>query len=103
LGLDRGIEETLKNLDKLVVSPEILAHWCNTVETTAKNKCKDEVDKIKLSYCPDKRSIEFYVKDAKSRDCLLKTIEIHLSSMPGSLQAFFSVFKYNLKNMRFNE
>ena len=102
MGLDRSIEETLKTLDKLVVSPEILAHWCLVIETYAKNKCKDKTDKIRFSYCPDKRTIDFYVMDAKSRDCLVKTIETHLPSMPESLQGFFSVFKYNLKNLIFD-
>jgi hypothetical protein len=40
LGLDRSIEETLKTLDKLVVSPEELAHWCDVLESAARDNCK---------------------------------------------------------------
>jgi hypothetical protein len=101
LGLDRNIEDIIKNLDKLVISPEELAHWCDVIETAAKNICEDKSDKIKFSYCPDKR-IEFHVKDAKSRNCLVNSIETNLPLIPESLLGFFGVFKYNLKNLKFD-
>jgi hypothetical protein len=43
--------------------------------------------------------MKFYVKDAKSRDDLVKSVEIHLPLIPKSVQGFFSVFRYNLKNV----
>jgi hypothetical protein len=46
--------------------------------------------------------MKFFVKDAKSRDCLVRSIEIHLPSIPESIQGFFSVLKYNLKNVKFD-
>lgn len=100
LGLDRSIEETLKTLDKLVVSPEELAHWCDVLESAARDNCK--IMRLKFNYCPDKKSIEFIVEDTKSRDCLVKSIETNLPLIPESLQGFFSVFKYDLKNMKFD-
>ena len=54
-------------------------------------------DKIALEYYPDEKVIKFWVKDARSRDYLLKSIEMHLLLIPESLQGFFGVFKYNLK------
>ena len=102
LALDRTIEETLKSLDKIVVSPEKLAHWTSAIEITAKSMCNDESEKIKFSYSVDKKSMEFFVKDAKSRNYLVKSIEIHLPSIPESLQGYFSVFKYDLKNLKFD-
>ena len=46
--------------------------------------------------------MKFFVKDAKSRDNLVKSIQIHLPLIPESVQGFFSVLKYNLKNVKFD-
>jgi hypothetical protein len=100
--LDRNINEILKTLDKIVVSPEQLVYWTSAIETTAKSMCDAEGGKIIFSYSADKKSMEFFVKDAKSRDCLVKSIEIHLPLIPESIQGYFSVFKYDLKNMKFD-
>ncbi|HJU78678.1 MAG TPA: hypothetical protein VJ599_03830 [Nitrososphaeraceae archaeon] len=54
-------------------------------------------DKIALEYYPDEKVIKFWVKDARSRDYLLKSIEMHLLLIPESLQGFFGLFKHNLK------
>ena len=40
--------------------------------------------------------------DAESGDNLVKSIQIHLPLIPESVQGFFSVFKYNLKNIKFD-
>ena len=101
MGLDSKIEQDLKTLDKIVVSPEKLAHWTNAIETTAKNM-SDNGEKIRFKYYADKKSMKFFVKDSKSRDYLVKSIEIHLPSIPESLQGYFSVFKYDLKNLKFD-
>lgn len=100
---DRSIEEILKTFDKLAVNPDDLAHWTSAIETTAKHMCKDKNGKITFKYKADERSMKFFVKDPKARDCLVKSIEIHLPSIPESLQGFLSVFKYNLKNVRFDK
>jgi len=98
---DKSIEEMLKTIDKIADNPDELAYWTTAVESTAKHMCKDEGGKIEFIYCPEEKSMRYFVKDAKSRDCLLKSIEIHLSLMPESLQGFFSVCRYNLKNVKF--
>ena len=45
--------------------------------------------------------MKFFVKDAKSRDDLVNSVEVHLPLIPESLQGFFRVFKYNLKKVKF--
>ena len=100
--MDRSIEEVLQSLDKLVVSPEKLAYWTNAIETTARSMCDDNYEQITFHYDADDRSTKFYLRDAKSRDCLVKSIETHLPFIPESIQGFFSVFKYNLKNVKFH-
>ena len=100
---DRTIKEILETLDKVVTDPDDLEHWTMAIETTAKNMNEDISDKkIQFDYSVDEKKIRFFVKDAKSRDNLLKSVEIHLPLIPESLQGFFSVFKYhNLKNVKF--
>lgn len=98
---DRSIEEILQTLDKLAVSPDDLEHWTMSIEITAKSMSDDKTGKIKFEYYPEEKVMKFYVKDAKSRDDLIKSVEIHLPLIPESLQGFFSVFKYNLKNVKF--
>ena len=98
---DRTIQEVLKTLDRLVEDPQELEHWTTVVETTAKSIDDDNDHKIQFEYYPDEKLIKFHVKDAKSRDSLLKSIEMHLPLIPESVQGFFSVLKYNLKNTKF--
>ena len=100
---DRSIEEILKTLDKLAVSPDELEHWTMSIETTAKSISNDEGDKIDFEYYPEEKVMKFFVKDAKARDDLVKSVEIHLPLIPESLQGFFSVFRYNLKNVEFDK
>jgi hypothetical protein len=100
---DRSIEEILKTLDKLAISPDELEHWTMSIETTAKGISHDEGDKIDFEYYPEEKVMKFFVKDAKARDDLVKSVEIHLPLIPESLQGFFSVFRYNLKNVEFDK
>jgi hypothetical protein len=65
--------------------------------------CDDKPDQIKFNYDINDKLMKFYVKDAKSRDSLVKSIEILLPSIPESLQGYFSVFKYNLKNLKLHK
>ena len=99
---DKTMKEILKTLDRIVDNPDELEHWTMAIETTAISMNQNKIDKIAFEYFPDEKVIKFCVKDAKSRDNLLKSVEIHLPLMPESLQGFFSVFKYNLKNVKFN-
>ena len=99
---EQSIEEILKTIDKIACNPDELAHWTTAVEATAKQMCEDKGSKIEFVYCPEEKSMRFFVKDNESRDCLVDSIEIHLPLMPTLLQGFFSVFKYNLKKVNFD-
>ena len=61
----------------------------------------DKADKTDFEYYPEEKVMKFYVRNAKSRNDLVKSVEIHYPLIPESLQGFFSVFKYNLKNVTF--
>ncbi len=98
---DRTIQEILKTLDKIAVNPDDLEHWTMSIETTAKSMSIDEADKTEFEYFPEEKVMKFYVRNAKSRNDLVKSVEIHYPLIPESLQGFFSVFKYNLKNVTF--
>ena len=98
---DRTIQEILKTLDKIAVSPDDLEHWTMSIETTAKRMSSDKADKTHFEYYPEEKVMKFYVNNAKSRNDLVKSVEIHYPLIPESLQGFFSVFKYNLKNVTF--
>ena len=64
---DRSIEEILKTLDKLAVSPDELEHWTKAIETTAKNLCNDKRGKIKFKYSVNDKSTKFFVKDVNQK------------------------------------
>jgi hypothetical protein len=88
----------LKSLEKLAIIPEDLAHRINAIETTAKDMYSGINDDITFKYIKD---IDVnLVKNAEARDCLARAIEIHFPSVPFMLQGFFSVFKYNLQNLK---
>ena len=98
---DRTIQEILKTLDKIAVNPDDLEHWTMSIETTAKSMSIDKADKTEFEYFPEEKVMKFYVRNAKSRNDLVKSVEIHYPLIPESLQGFFSVFKYNLRNVTF--
>ena len=96
-------EEILKTLDRIVDNPDDLEHWTMSIETAAKDMGDDKRDKIDFEYYPDERVMKFFVKDAKSRDDLVKSVEVHLPLIPETLQGFFRVFKYNVKKVKFDK
>ena len=99
---DRTIQEILTTLDKIAVNPDDLEHWTMSIETTAKSMSIDKADKTEFEYFPEEKVMKFYVRNAKSRNDLVKSVEVHYPLIPESLQGFFSVFKYNLKNVKFD-
>jgi hypothetical protein len=101
---DKSIDEILKSINKLAVSPDELSYWITSIEITAKHMCGDKNgEKIIFQYCPDEKVTRFFIKDPKSRNCLVKYIEIHFPLIPEMLKGFFSVLKYNLKNAEFDK
>ena len=99
---DKTIVEILKTIDKLADNPDELSYWTSAVESTAKKMCEDKSENIVFAYCPDEKAMSFFLKDNRCRDCLVKSVELHLPLIPESLQGFFTVFKYNLKNAKFD-
>ena len=100
---DRTLEEILETLDRIVQNPDDLEHWTMSHRNCCKNMGDDMRDKIDFEYYPDERVMKFFVKDAKSRDNLVKSVEVHLPLIPETLQGFFRVFKYNLKKVKFDK
>lgn len=98
---DRSMDEILESISKIPVDYEQLAHWVKSVEIVAKHFRNDRDNKIIFKYTGQK-TVDYFLADLKSRDCLVKAIEIHLPSIPESLQGFFTVLKYNLKNVKFD-
>jgi len=99
---DGTLQEILQTLDKVVVDPMELAHWTLSIETAAKSMNDDKRGNITFEYYPEEKIMKFFVKDAEARDNLVKSIQIHLPLIPESAQGFFSVFKYNLKSVKFD-
>jgi hypothetical protein len=99
---DRSLDDVLESIVKIPTNHDQLAHWIISIEITAKHLCDDKHGDVMLKLTEDKK-IDYYLKDRKSRDCLVKAIEIHLRTMPESLQGVFSVLKYNLKNLKFDK
>jgi hypothetical protein len=100
---DRTIQEVLQTLHKIVVDKSDLARWTLSIEKAAKILNKDKSDNITLEYHCDERINRFFVRDALSRDNLVKSIQVHMPLLPESVQSFFSVFKYNLKKLTFDK
>lgn len=100
--VDRTIEQILRTLDRIVDNPDELEQWTMSIETAAKCMSDDQHGKIEFRYFPQEKIMKFFVEDPRSRDSLVKSVKIHLPIIPDSLQGFFSVFKYNLKNIKFD-
>lgn len=100
---DKTIQEVLQTLHKVVEDRSDLARWTLSIEKAAKILSKDKSDKITLEYYCDERVNRFFVGDVFSRDNLVKSIQVHMSLLPESVQSFFSVFKYNLKHLKFDK
>lgn len=62
----------------------------------------DKSGNITFEYYSDEKIIKFFVMDAELGNNLVKSIQIHLPLIPESVQGFFSVFKYDQKNVKFN-
>jgi hypothetical protein len=99
---DRSIEQILKTIPRLAGNPDELAYWTTAIESAARLMCKCKKENIVFIYCPDEKVVRLFLKDNKSRDCLVKSIEIQLPLIPELLHGFFSVLKYNLKNGKFD-
>jgi arsenate reductase-like glutaredoxin family protein len=94
-GIPRSNDRLSKGID-----PEELARWCKTCETAAKKLCNDKLHDITLR--SQGRKIDVSLKDEKSADCLVKAIEINLSSMPLFVQSVFIKLASDLREAKFD-
>lgn len=97
-GIDSsGFDEAKKSTDKLIegVNQQEYDKWTATVESTAKQMCNDTKNEIELK--SQGKKLTWRYKDVKSRDCLIRAIEMHLSSMPLFLQGIFKKFAEDLR------
>ena len=99
---DRSISKVLDDIVRIANNLEDLGHLIIAIETTAKHMCKDTKNRITYRLMED-RKLHYFLMDSKSRDCLVKSIEIHFPSIPETLQGLFSVLKYELKNVNFDK
>jgi hypothetical protein len=101
--IEKTIQEVLQTLHKIVVDRSDLARWTLSIEKAAKTMNKEKSDNITLEYYCDERINRFFVRDALSRDNLVKSIQVHMPLLPESIESFFTVFKYNLKKVKFDK
>jgi len=101
--IEKTIQEVLQTLHKIVVDRSDLARWTLSIEKAAKIMNKEKSDNITLEYYCDERINRFFVRDALSRDNLVKSIQVHMPLLPESIESFFTVFKYYLKKVKFDK
>ena len=96
------MNEITKVIDKpsKVRDQQELSRWAKTCETMARNLCNDRLSDIILR--SQGRELDIAVKDKKSADCLVKSIECNLSSMPFFVQGVFIKLVSDLKQATFN-
>lgn len=84
------------------IRPQAMNLWANTVETTARRLCNDTTNSIELKHTLDKH-LRFGYKDEKSKECLVRAIETHLSSMPPLLQGVYRKLAEDIRTGKFNQ
>jgi hypothetical protein len=92
----------MKSVDKLSkgIDPQELARWAKTCETMARKLCNDKVSDIILR--SQGKELDISVKDKKSADCVVKSIESNLALMPLFIQGVFTKLESDLKQARFD-
>jgi hypothetical protein len=91
----KSIDNTSKGIE-----PQQLARWAKTCETMARKLCNDKLSDIILR-CQGKR-LDVSVKDRKSADCLVISIEFNLSFMPLFVQGVFTKLACDLRQAKLN-
>ena len=99
-GLDREeYSRVMKSIEELGegIKLQELEKWTGTVEKTAKELCNDKTNSIMIRHTQNKE-LKFTLMDSKSKDCLIKAIEIHHPEMPILLQGVFNKLANDLKD-----
>lgn len=99
-----GIDEAKKQLDELMkgARPETLNLWADKILRTAQSKCNDSMgNRIKMKKkSTSEFRVEFTSTDAEGWDCLIKSIESHLNSMPEITRKHFEIYLKEFKTRK---
>ncbi len=99
-----GIDELKKQLNDMVdgAQPSTLNNWADKILRTAQSKCNDHMGKrIKMKKKSMTRfEVEFSSIDIEGWDCLIKSIEYHLNSMPEITRKHFEIYLKEFKSRR---
>ncbi|MGB8643168.1 MAG: hypothetical protein WCD28_12875 [Nitrososphaeraceae archaeon] len=91
----KSINDTQKMLKDLDGSedPTIFNEWVNRVAHTAKQICSDpDCKRIKIIET-DQGRLNFEIADKEAIDCVIQSIQRHLTVMPGTQQEIFNKLK----------
>jgi hypothetical protein len=89
----RGIEEIQKRLKGIEESldPNTFNEWANRIAITAKQLCNDpDCKRIKIINTGQGR-VTYQFTDKEAVDCVIKSIESHLNSMPDAQRKYFKI------------
>ena len=82
----------LKGLDGSE-DPTIFNEWANRIAHTAKQICNDsDCNRIKIIET-DQGRLNFEIADKDAIDCVIQSIQRHLTIMPGTQQEIFNKLK----------
>ena len=86
------IQKMLKDLDGSE-DPTIFNEWVNRVAYTAKHICSDpDCKRIKITET-DQGRLNFEIADKEAIDCVIQSIQRHLTVMPVTQQEIFNKLK----------
>lgn len=89
----KGFEEAAKAFQDMAnsIKPETLNTWADKIIETARSNCIDQSkNRIRVEKIPSKEfEVKYIAEDAKSLDCLIKSFEYHLKSMPDLTRKIF--------------
>ena len=86
------IQKMLKDLEESE-DPFTFNEWANRIANTAKQICNDpDCKRIKIIET-DQGRINFEFTDKEAIDCVIQSIERHLTAMPGTHQVIFKRLK----------
>ncbi len=87
-GLD-AIQKTIKDLEQSV-DPNTFNEWADRIARTAKQLCNDpDCKRIKIVKAGQGK-VNFWFADKEAVDCVNKSIERHLNSMPIVQKEYFN-------------
>jgi hypothetical protein len=102
-----GLKELQKAIDdyKRSIEPSTFNEWAKRIAITAKQICNDpSCKRIKLIDEKEKAKFSFEFADSEAIDCIIKSIQTHLSSMPPIQQDVYKGliphFENNKKEMK---